>query len=90
MDETVAWKVFLPQTVVAGKEMSGGLRSAALHSGPSHCLLRPRFRGNLYPTGPSPYTCAGGAQAPGHLLPKPPAIKIFKKQFCSIHFFVSL
>ena len=40
MDETVAWKVFLPQTVVAGKEMSGGLRSAALHSGPSLRLLR--------------------------------------------------
>ena len=64
MDETVAWKVFLPQTVVAGKEMSGGLRSAALHSGPSHCLLRPRFRGNLYPTGPSPYTCAGVHKPP--------------------------
>ena len=44
----------------------------ALHSGPSHCLLRPFlirksasklapsfFEKNLYPTGPSPYPCPG-------------------------------
>ena len=34
-------------------------------SGPSHCLLRPRLRGNLYPTGPSPYPCAGVHKPPG-------------------------
>ena len=37
-----------------GRYPPGGLRSATLHSGPSHCLLRPRQGGNLYPTGPSP------------------------------------
>ena len=41
-----------------------GLHYASLRSGPSHCLLRPRYRGNLYPTGPSPYPCAGVHKPP--------------------------
>ncbi len=48
-----------------GCGVPGRLRSAALHSGPSHCLLRPRWRGNLYPAGPSPYPCAGVHKLPG-------------------------
>ena len=41
-----------------------GVRGTPLRSGPSHCLLRPRQGGNLYPTGPSPYTCPGVDKPP--------------------------
>ncbi len=38
--------------------MPGGLRSALLHFGPSHNLLRPATH-NLYLAGPSPCPCPG-------------------------------
>ena len=39
----------------------GGLRSASLHSGPSHCLLRPF---GTVSNGPLPLPLSGGGQAP--------------------------
>ena len=45
--------------------MSGELHSASLHSGPSHCLPRPRKR-ELVSNGPLPLPVSGGGHVPGH------------------------
>ena len=45
--------------------VSGGLHSASLHSGPSHCLLRP-CKQELVSNGPLPLYVSGGGHAPGH------------------------
>ena len=42
----------------------GGLRSASLHSGPSHCILRPANAG-LVSSGPLPLPVSAGAHASG-------------------------
>ena len=56
----------------AGTEGTGrGDSGRFAPSGPSHCLLRPRWRGNLYTTGPSPYPCAGVHKPPALSLPLP-------------------
>ena len=44
--------------------MSGELHSASLHSGPSHCLPRPRKR-ELVSNGPLPLPVSGGGHVPG-------------------------
>ena len=54
----------------SGYGVSGGLRSATLHSGPSQRLLRPASR-NLYPSGPSPYICPGVDKPPDTPYPDP-------------------
>ena len=47
----------------------GGLHFASLRSGPSHCLLRPRYPRVLVSNGPLPLPLCGGAQAPGRGIP---------------------
>ena len=49
--------------------MPGGLRSASLHSGPSHsqkCRIGSKLPSVPYVCGPLPLPLCGGAQAPRH------------------------
>jgi len=48
----------------------GGLRSASLHSGPSHCILRPANAG-LVSSGPLPLPVSAGAHASGDIFIHP-------------------
>jgi len=52
----------------SGTSAPEGLHSASLHSGPSHCLLRP-CKQELVSNGPLPLYVSGGGHAPGSTSP---------------------